>query len=124
MESQNQRWVNSSFVLLSVLLAFLMSTLLAKVSGVWDLEARFKQTDLAIRALSIGSGVLLFLILYNWNKANQFVHEVIAELSRVTWPLQKETTNSTFIVIVMVAICGVILGLFDWICVKLIQFIL
>ncbi len=41
------------------------------------------------------------------------MHEVVLELSKVTWPLPRETVTSAAVVVVMVAIASAILSLFD-----------
>jgi preprotein translocase subunit SecE len=41
------------------------------------------------------------------------VSEVVAELRKVTWPTRKEIVYLTFIVLLLAAICGTVLGLFD-----------
>jgi len=124
MESQNQKWVTGSFIAFSTLIAYLLFAALFKLSGVYDFETKVKNLDLVVRLISIGSGVLLFLGLYRSDTANQFMHEVVTELSRVTWPTAKETYSATFVVIVMVLISGLILGLLDKFWTLAIQWIL
>src|SRR5436190_2140691 len=99
MESQHQKWVNVSYLIVAALLSYVFFTFSLKIANVYDLEARIRSIDFAIRAASIGIGALLFVLLYRNEKANQFMNEVVVELSRVTWPTQKETTSATFIVI-------------------------
>ena len=65
--------------------------------------------------------MILFFILYRNEKTNQFMTEVVVELSRVTWPAQKETSWATFLVIVMVLISGMVLGFFDYLWTVLIK---
>jgi len=52
--------------------------------------------------------------LYRSEHATQFMTEVVVELSRVTWPTQKETSAATILVIVMVVISGLFLGFLDY----------
>jgi preprotein translocase subunit SecE len=52
------------------------------------------------------------------------MNEVMVELSRVTWPTQKETTTSTIVVIVMVVISGLILGFLDYLWTALLKLVL
>jgi preprotein translocase SecE subunit len=40
-------------------------------------------------------------------------HEVVDELSKVTWPSREETSSATVVVIVTVLVCSAYLGLFD-----------
>lgn len=124
MENSNQKWVSVTFLAFSVLVGYIIFAGLFKLAGVYDFEAKVKNLDLVIRFLSIGIGALLFLILYKNDTANQFMHETVTELSRVTWPTNKETISSTWIVIIMVLVTGLILGLFDKFWTLVIQWIL
>lgn len=114
MESQFRKWVNLSYLALAVLVGYVVFAGAFQLVGVYDLEARVRNLDLVIRGLSALAGAVLFVALYRNRRANQFMDEVMLELSRVTWPTQKETSGATFIVVVMVLISGVILGLLDY----------
>lgn len=54
----------------------------------------------------------------------QFSREVKQEGQKVTWPTRKETTTTTFVVFVMIAIFSLILLLSDWVISAAIEFIL
>ena len=124
MESQYQKWVNISYLALAALLGFVVFSLSMKIAGTYDLEARVRNIELVVRLLSIVVGALLFFILYKNERANQFSNEVVTELSRVTWPTQKETSSATFIVLIMVLISGMVLGLLDYVWTKLLQWLI
>lgn len=124
MENSNQKWVNMTFLAVSVLIGYIVFAILFKLAGVYDFEAKVKNIDLVIRMVSLGLGALLFLGLYKNESANQFMHEVVTELARVTWPTQKETTSSTFVVMIMVLFTGLLLGLIDKFWTQVIQWIL
>lgn len=121
---QNQKWVNACFLFVSVLFGYILFAALFKLAGIYDFEAKVRNIDLVIRLVSLGLGSLLFLILLKSDTTNQFMHEVVAELSRVTWPTQKETVSATFIVIIMVLVTGVLLWLVDNFWTRVIQWIL
>lgn len=114
MESQFQKWVNLSYLAVAVLLGYILFAASMQVGGVFDLEAKVKNFHLVAQGASVLVGAILFLILYRNENVNQFMNEVMTELSRVTWPTQKETSSATVIVIVMVLISGMILGLLDY----------
>jgi len=113
MENQRQKWVNLVFTAVSILVAASAFVGLSKISAVYNFESTFKQIDLAIRFGSIGLGVITGLTLYLKQESNAFMNEVILEMSRVTWPSQKDTTNATIWVVLFVLIAGAILGAFD-----------
>jgi len=122
--NQYQKWVNLSYLALAALVAYVVFALSQKVITTYDVEAKVRSIDLIIRVLSIGIAGLIFLVMYRNERSNQFMNEVVAELSRVTWPTQKETTSATGIVIIMVLISGMVLGFLDYVWTTLIQWIL
>jgi preprotein translocase subunit SecE len=124
MENSNNKTVMIVFGAFSALIAYVVFAGLFKLAGVYDFEAKIKNIDLVIRLSSMGLGVLLFFILYKNDTANQFMHETVTELSRVTWPTNKETISSTWVVLIMVLVTGMILGLFDKFWTLVIQWIL
>jgi len=114
MENQHQKWVTLSYLAIAALLAFVALQLGQKLVGAYDLEARVRNAELMIRGFSVFAGLLLFVALYRSEQATQFMTEVVVELSRVTWPTQKETSAATILVIVMVVISGLFLGFLDY----------
>jgi preprotein translocase subunit SecE len=124
MNAENRKWVLGGFIAIAMLVGYILMQTLFKLAGIWDLEARVKSIDLVIQigSLLVAFGVFFFLTKHE--KSNQFTTEVVTELSRVTWPTQKETTSATMIVIVMVIVTGVILGLLDYVWARLIQLVL
>jgi len=124
MESQHQKWVNLSYLAAAVLFGYIAFSILGKIVGVYDLEARIRNVELILRVVSVVLGGLLFLGLYKNEQANQFMNEVVVELSRVSWPTQKDTGSATFIVIVMVVISGIVLWLLDYAWIHVLKWIL
>ncbi|MBI5139198.1 preprotein translocase subunit SecE, partial [Candidatus Nomurabacteria bacterium] len=114
MENQSQKWVNLCYAAAAFLLGFIVSSFCMKLAGVYDLETKIRNIEIIIRIVSIISGVVLFVVLYRNVEVNQFMNEVVTELSRVTWPTQKETSSATVVVIIMVIISGLLLGLLDY----------
>ena len=124
METQKQKWVNVSFLSVAVLLSYILFSVLLKASGVFDLEAKVKNFELVVRFGSIAFGAIVFFGLYKWHAANQFMNEVVDELTQVTWPAKKETINSTWIVIIFVLVMSGVLSVIDWVWTSFIQWIL
>ena len=115
MENQYQKWVNISYLALAVSGGLRN---LFKWYSDWrarmTLEAKFRSIDLSSpRSLGVDGRDRCLPFCTGITQANQF-HERSRwlSLSRVTWPTQKETTNATTIVILMVLISGMVLGLF------------
>ena len=124
MESQHQKWVNLSYLVFAALVAYVISAAATNVSGALDFETRVRNIDLIIRIGTLVLGGLIFLFLFRNEKTNTFMNEVVAELTRVTWPTRKETVSATFVVIVMVLLSGLVLGFLDFAWTKLLQMII
>lgn len=115
-EHQHQKVVNITFVVFSVLVAFLILIGFLKVSNLYDLESKVKSIEYVIRAASILIGGLTFFILHKNAKVNLFMNEVASELmTKVTWPSSKDTVSATVVVLITVALAGIVVALFDWI---------
>jgi preprotein translocase subunit SecE len=57
------------------------------------------------------------------SKGRGFLHEVVVELQKTTWPTWREATRLTMVVLVVLLVVGVYVGLIDFILTKLtIQF--
>lgn len=124
METQNQKWVTSSFLAVAILVGYLLFAAAFQVSGFLDLEAKIKNFELTIRLLSIGVGALIFFGLHKWGTANQFMSEVVDELSKVTWPLSKDTWNSTWVVLIFVVVASALIAVIDWVWTSFIHWVL
>ncbi|MFH1729027.1 MAG: preprotein translocase subunit SecE [Pseudomonadota bacterium] len=55
---------------------------------------------------------------------SDFCNDVVSELKKVAWPNKKETSGATLVVIITVIIFSIILGIFDFVWVKVIQLFL
>ena len=124
MESQHQKWVNLCYLAAAAVVGYVVFTFSSGLVGAYDLESRVRSIDLVVRLLSIVVGAILFFVLYKNDNSNQFMNEVVVELTRVTWPTQKETSSATMIVMIMVLISGMILGLLDYVWTRVIQWVL
>ena len=123
MDTRYQKWVTASYLGAAILAGYIVSGLAARLVGIYDLETRVRNIDLILRVSSVLLGAIAFFILVRHQKANQFMNEVMVELSRVSWPTQKETTSATMIVIIMVVISGVVLGFLDYLWTVLLKWV-
>jgi preprotein translocase SecE subunit len=125
MDQRSQRtWVNLSFFVAAAIFGILASTLATRLSVSFDLEAKVSALQWWLRGVGFFVGGSVFFGLLRNKTASQFMGEVVAELASVVWPSQEEVTRSTSIVILMVIVSGLILGLLDYLCGKLIQLFL
>lgn len=49
-----------------------------------------------------------------FNRLREYLREVSYELRKVVWPSRKETIGTTSVVLIIVLICGVYLGIVDY----------
>ena len=124
METQNQKWVSVSFLSVAILVAYMLFAAVLKLSGIFDFEAKVHNFELIARLGSIAIGLAIFIGLYKWNSANQFMNEVVDELVQVTWPSRKETLSSTWVVIIFVIVMSGVLSIIDWVWTTLVQWVL
>lgn len=113
MEQQRQKWVNLSFLALAALVGFLLFSIAFKLVGQFDLEAKVRNVDWIVRIGSIVAAAIVYAVLAKNKQANQFMDEVVLEVTRVTWPSEKDSARATVVVIIMVLIAGMILGGMD-----------
>ena len=124
MENNQQKWVNLSFVAASLLLAVIVNVLAAKFSVFLDFEGRVRNLDKILLAVSVGFGLLAYLAMYKNSVANTFMNEVVAELTKVTWPTKDETLKATIAVLISVTIAGVAFWVVDSLWVYLIGLVI
>jgi preprotein translocase subunit SecE len=66
-----------------------------------------------VASAAVGLGVAFGL--YRNEKSHRLVSDVVAELSKVTWPSRKETYASTIVVVITSIIAAAIVGSFDFV---------
>lgn len=103
-----ERWVQIGFIAFALLLVWLLGNL---ISSVWYV---FADPDESIVTLaSVVLGIVTVILLYRNRGVHEFATEIADELSKVTWPTRKETSNSTVIVVVTSVVAALMLFLFD-----------
>lgn len=110
---QTQRWVNLGLLFGSLSLFLFLAKLSA---ALWDLGRLPIPEALPVEpayliAFVLAGGAGLFV--RRAERTNGFLNEVASELSKVTWPVRKETMASAGVVIFLVAVASVILFLVD-----------
>lgn len=104
------RWVQYVFV---VIAAFLLWFLDKVGTLVWQNFAEPPTVTITAVAAVIAIGGTIAL--YRNERAQGLVTDVVAELSKVTWPSRKETYASTIVVIVTSLIAAGVVGGFDFV---------
>jgi preprotein translocase subunit SecE len=104
------RWVQYVFV---VVAAFLLWFLDKVATLIWQNFA--EPPTVAITATAAVISVAATIALYRNERTQTLVTDVVAELSKVTWPSRKETYASTLVVIVTSLIAAGVVGAFDFV---------
>ncbi len=110
-----QRFVLASFLGAGVLLWATLAKLFGAIAYALDIAdppllGTFTVTSAVGLALSVGA--VLFAARHQ--PSLTFSNEVVAEVTKVTWPSKKETKRSTVVVIVTTLVIAVMLGVFDF----------
>jgi preprotein translocase subunit SecE len=104
------RWVQYVFVLVAAFVLWLVNKII--LLG-WS---QFDEPNTVIATIaSAAVGLAVAFGLYRNEKSHRLVSDVVAELSKVTWPSRKETYASTIVVIVTSIIAAAIVGSFDFV---------
>jgi preprotein translocase subunit SecE len=96
-----------------LLLGYVLFVLAVKFSVVLDFDGRIRSLDKILMGASALIGLVVFLGLLKSAVANGFMNEVVAEVSKVTWPTTDETFKATIAVLIAVTIAGIILWAID-----------
>ncbi len=115
MDKTNSKILTLSFAILGALIGLTTHLLLKSFAGAFGIVARFSDTDLVRHGLPVAVGLGLFLFLQFNTKVLAWADEVVAEILKVVWPSQKDTTAMTIVVVVMVLISSVIVSSFDFV---------
>ena len=102
------RWVQLTVLVVFLFLLWLTDRV---TTLVWEM---FAEPDPAV--ISIGSIVVAGIVawrMYSHADVKRWMTDVIGELTKVTWPMRKETSAATVVVIIASLIAAAILGAFD-----------
>jgi preprotein translocase SecE subunit len=103
-----ERWVQLCYVVIALMLIWLFDHL---ISGIWYIFA--DPNESLVTAGAVVAGLASAIILYQNKPTYGLVHDVVDEMSNVTWPSRKETSSSTMIVVVTSIVAAIMLFLFD-----------
>lgn len=103
-----ERWVQLCYVVIALALIWLFDHL---INGIWYIFA--DPNESIATALAVVAGLVGAVLLYQNKPSYGLVHDVVDEMSNVTWPTRKETSSSTVIVVVASIVAALMLFLFD-----------
>ena len=103
-----ERWVQIGYMVVALLLVWLSGNL---ISAIWYAFA--DPNEAIVTVVSVVVGLLGAVALYRYQPANQLATEIADEMSKVSWPTRKETSNSTVVVVVTSIVAALMLFMFD-----------
>jgi preprotein translocase subunit SecE len=81
-------------------------------------------SDLVTHGAPVFFGLVFFFYVTFSRTVRAWAQEVVAEVSKVVWPSQKDTSAMTIFVCFFMIMTGILLGVFDLISSQVIQFII
>lgn len=108
-----QKIVNLGLLLVAVSVFLFLMNLTQTIWGVAGLPRLADWLVSPAQLISFGVTVSAGIYVRRSAVSNQFLNEVVQELSKVTWPTQKETVLSTGVACVLVVVCALVLLMFD-----------
>jgi preprotein translocase subunit SecE len=111
--------VHLMFAVGALLVAFLLSK-----AGDWVWSYFAKPNELLVNGVALLVAAGGAVVAYRNERVFAAATEVTRELEKVTWPSRKETSAATVVVIVTVAVSALVLTAFDFIWMKLANWIL
>ena len=114
MENDNKKIVTLIAVISGALSALVLDILLESFAASFSVIAQLRGNDTTKHGLPIALGLTVFALLQFHPKVKIWMEEVVAEIRKIVWPSQKDTTAMTIVCCVMVVIAGIGFGLFDY----------
>jgi preprotein translocase subunit SecE len=103
-----ERWVQMGFMVVAMLLVWLSGNL---ISAIWYAFA--DPNEGLVTVGSVVLGILGAIALYRYAPVHGLANEIAEEMSKVSWPTRKETSDSTVVVIVTSIVAAIMLFMFD-----------
>jgi len=103
-----ERWVQLAYVVVALTLIWLFDHI---INGVWYFFA--DPNEAIVTAGAVVAGIVGTIVLYGNEPTYGLIHDVADEMSRVSWPTRKETSQSTIVVVVTSIVAALMLFLFD-----------
>jgi preprotein translocase SecE subunit len=124
MQDYTKKWVNLTFLSISVSGAFLVYIFLSQVLGAFGLELKVPNLDFYLRICSASLGLLSFVLLNRHIESSQFMGEVFEEISKMSWPKSNEVYSNTLAVLILVIASGFAFSVLDYCWSQIIKWIL
>ena len=112
-KAENAKIITLSLVAVGFLTAFVVRVLFEVLAVYFGPVALAYGHDWFRHGITVGSGLLVFLILQMRETTRVWLNEVVVEIRKVVWPTRPATMGMTAMVCVILMVAGFVLGLFD-----------
>jgi preprotein translocase subunit SecE len=113
MSKDDATWLNACYVTFGLLMAYFGYKAVEMIGLQNNWAERYEWFDGVATVIGVVIGAACALFLRSNPERHEYMLASIGELRKVTWPSWDETKRMTTIVVVVVAIFGVVLGIFD-----------
>jgi preprotein translocase subunit SecE len=103
-----ERWVQIGFMVVALLFVWLSGNL---INTIWFAFA--DPDDSIVTVASVIVGIMGAIAFYRYPPAHSLANEIADEMSKVSWPTRKETSNSTVVVVITSIVSALMLFVFD-----------
>ncbi len=114
LSKNNSKWLNASVAITCIILCYILIRFFKQVGEWFELEAKLGSFGLATQILSVIISIGTFIYILKNERTSSFLKEGFNEVVKVIFPDKNETLSMTWKVMILVLICGFILGLFDY----------
>lgn len=124
LEQNNKKIMSLAFGITAVMSGYLTNTILEILAAASGTIARLIQNEAVQHGVPVGVGILIFSVLQFNPKILGWADEVISEIRKIVWRSSKEVSALTFVVCIMLLICGLFFAGVDAVSTKLINFLI
>lgn len=104
-----RKYVHLMFLVGGMVLAYVLVQMTDWIWGYFQ-----KPDPMSIFLIGVIAAAGLTFSLWRSPRVFAVASETVGELRKVTWPTRKETSQATVVVIILVIICAIFLGIFDF----------
>ncbi len=113
-KTNTSKWLNASVAITCVVLLFLC-TRFFKIIGEWfELEVKIGSYSVISQVASVLIALGTFIYIQKNQQVSTFLKDSFTEVVKVVFPDRNETLSMTWKVMILVTICGFVLGVFDY----------
>jgi len=113
-KTNTAKWLNASVAITCVILLFLLIRFFKQIGEWFELEVQFGSYAVASQVVSVLIAIGTFFYIQTNPRISTFLKDSFTEVVKVVFPDRNETLSMTWKVMILVTICGFLLGVFDY----------